>query len=156
MRAGQHAQCAVQFVGVVEMDPDGEHLLEKFDRGLDVGHAVLDAPWAKAGDFDAGAKRQRQVLVPRNQPIRAGRSIKLNGADRKRFRRKMRTNQAQQPLRPRQSGDSRKTENATRSSSRDYGCFNFAPVTRFLPKTQFFCNRRKAIPSGETFRDTVL
>src|SRR2546425_9541585 len=95
------------------MEPDGEHLLKKFDGRLNVGHAVLDAPWAKAGDHDAGAKRQRQILVPRNQPVCVGRFVEVNGADGKRFGRKMRANQAQEPRRPGQSGDSKKTENAT-------------------------------------------
>ena len=64
MRAGQDAQSAVRLVGVVKVEPNGEHLLEKFDGSLDVGNAVLCAPRAEAGHLRPSAKRQGQILMP--------------------------------------------------------------------------------------------
>lgn len=67
------------------MESDGEHLLEKIDGRLDVRNAILRAPRAEAGHLGAGAQRQRQILVPRNQPICVGRLVEVDGADRMNF-----------------------------------------------------------------------
>jgi hypothetical protein len=71
MRSGQDAQCTIRLVGVVEVKPDSEHLLEEFDWRLDVRNTILRAPRPKPRMLGANAKRQRQILMPRNQPVRA-------------------------------------------------------------------------------------
>ena len=106
MRAGQDAQSTVGLIGVVKVEPDGQHLPEKFDGRLNVGNAILRAPRPEAWNLGAGAKSQRQILVPRNQPIRFGRLVEVDGADWKRFRWKMLANEIEKPWRTRQPGDS--------------------------------------------------
>jgi len=54
----------------IEVKPHGEHLLEQRHGRLDVRNTVLGASRPESGHFGNGAKRQRQILVPRNQPIR--------------------------------------------------------------------------------------
>src|SRR5438552_3180924 len=99
MRARQDAQSTVGLIGVVEVEPHAEHLLEKCNGRLDVRNAVLCAPRTETGYLGSGANRQRQILVPRNQPIRVGRLVEVKGANWKRLRRKIQTNEVQGPSR---------------------------------------------------------
>lgn len=63
MRTGQDPQRAVGLIGIVEVEPHSEHLLEKFDGRLDVRNAILDTPRAEAGHLGTGAKCQCQILM---------------------------------------------------------------------------------------------
>lgn len=85
MRPGQDAQGAIRFVGVVEVKPHGEHLLEEIDRRLDMRNTMLRAPLPEAGKLGAGAKGQRQILMPRNEPVRFRAFIEVDSANWKRF-----------------------------------------------------------------------
>jgi hypothetical protein len=64
MRAGQNPQSSVGFIGVIEVQPNGEHLLEEFDGRLDVKNTPFGAPRAKARNLGTGANGQHQILVP--------------------------------------------------------------------------------------------
>ena len=110
MRAGQYAQSTVGRVGVIEVKPNGKHLLEEFDGRLNVSNAILCAPRAEAGNLGAGAKRQRQILVPRNQPIRVGGFVEVDGAHWKRLGWQVRTNEVEKPGRTSQPGHSGQSE----------------------------------------------
>jgi len=105
MRAGQDAQGTIGIIGGIEVESNGEHLLEKLDRRLDVRNAVLDAPRAETGNLGAGAERQRQILMPRNQPIGIRGLVEVNGTNRKRLGRHMRTNEIEKLWRTSQLGD---------------------------------------------------
>ena len=81
VRPRQHAQSAVGFIRIVEVKPHDQHLFEKFNGRLNMRDALFDAPRAKAGNMGALAKRQRQVLVPRHQPVAFRIFIEINAAD---------------------------------------------------------------------------
>lgn len=110
VRAGQHTERAVGIVGIIEMKAHGKHLLEQFDGRLDVGNAILGAPRPEAGQIDTGAKGERQVLMPRDQPVGFGRFVEVNGADGERFERKMRAHEIEKMRRAGQSGHDRNGE----------------------------------------------
>jgi hypothetical protein len=57
MRAGQDTQSSIGRVSVIEVEPDGQHLLEKFNGRLNVRNPLLRAPRAETGHRGAGAMR---------------------------------------------------------------------------------------------------
>ena len=67
--------------GVVEMDADGGHLLEEFDRGLDVRGAVFEGPGGVVGEFFFFLDRDGEVLVPGDGPVLIGGFIKEDASD---------------------------------------------------------------------------
>ena len=72
MRTGQNLQGSVRSVGVIEVKPHGEHPLEQLDGRLGVRNAFFRAPRAEAENLHPFAERQRQILVPWDQPVRPG------------------------------------------------------------------------------------
>lgn len=72
VRARKHAQSSVRSIGIVEMEPDGEHVLKEVHWRLHMGQAVLGAPGAEPNALDTGAHGDRKILVPRNKPVDAG------------------------------------------------------------------------------------
>jgi len=97
MRTRQDTQGSVGCIGVVEVQSDGEHLLEESGGWLNVGNAILRAPRTEASHLGPGTECQRQILVPRNQPIRIRGLVEVDGADGEGFSRQMSANEVEKP-----------------------------------------------------------
>lgn len=67
----------------IEMQPNGEHILEDIARWLHVRDAGLLSPWAVASHVNASLSRDRQILMPDHLPVRVGSFVEEQGADRK-------------------------------------------------------------------------
>ena len=117
MRTGQHTQSSVALISVVQMESNSEHSLEKFSRWLDVRNAVFCAPRAKSGHLGKSSKRQRQILVPRNQPIYFGRLVEVDSPNWKRLGLEMRANEIQKQRRTCQLDNSRHVEKTASAGS---------------------------------------
>jgi hypothetical protein len=68
--SGQYAERAAGFTGIVEMQADGEHLLEVLERWLNMRHAVFEAPGTEAGCVALFSHGDGQILMPGYEPIR--------------------------------------------------------------------------------------
>lgn len=80
MSAREDAQGAVVGSAVVEVETDGQHLLEDLHGGLDVDDALFFRPGPPALDVDALLDGQAQVLVPGDFPVTVRGLVKEDGA----------------------------------------------------------------------------
>src|SRR5438045_2454802 len=96
MSAWQHSQSAIGLVAIVEVQANRQHQFEEFDGRLNMGHSLFDAPWAETGNMNLGVARQRQVLMPRHQPIGIRGLVKINGSDWAWLKWQLRTNNAKE------------------------------------------------------------
>ena len=92
------------------MNSRREHLLQQLHRRLNVRNARLHTPWPKAGHIDPFPHCQRQILVPRHEPIRICRLVEVNRSHRSRHVAHVRTNQLEQLFRHSQPGYCRHIE----------------------------------------------
>ena len=60
---------------IVETDAEGNHLLERPGWRMRIEHAGLHRPWSPLGMLDTLPQRQRGVLMPGHQPVRARRFV---------------------------------------------------------------------------------
>jgi hypothetical protein len=100
----------IVLVAIVKVKTDRDHLIQNFDRWLDVLHTTLDAPGSKARQFCPGAHRYRKVLVARHPPVGFAGFVKEDRTDGPRLARHMRTRQIQKTRGGRQRRDRRHSE----------------------------------------------
>ena len=98
MGAGQHAQGPVSLVGVIEVNADGQHLLEHRDGWLDVGDVLFHAPRAESGDVCAGAERDGEILMSGDEPVRIRGFVEVGRANGEWPGRKMRADHPEDVL----------------------------------------------------------
>lgn len=88
MRAGQDSQSSVVRVGIVKVQAHSEHLIQQLHRWLHMRHALLHTPWPESWHLGFFFESQRQVLMPRNEPVGLRAFVKIdaaygNGSERK-------------------------------------------------------------------------
>lgn len=71
MRAGNHANRAVFFFTIVQVNADGEHLLENRRRRPDMDDTGFARPGSPALDVEFLANRNHTVLMPADHPVRS-------------------------------------------------------------------------------------
>jgi len=57
-------QGPIGFVAIIEMQTNGQHLLQEFYRWLDMRDSIFRAPGSKTGYVDASEKSEGQILMP--------------------------------------------------------------------------------------------
>jgi len=98
MGHGKYLKGAVRGVRRIQMDSNGQHLLQDPGRRLNMGNSVFPAPGTESREFNVLADRNRDVLVPGDQPVRLGGFVKIQSADGSGFAGQMRSNQSQYRL----------------------------------------------------------
>jgi hypothetical protein len=117
--AREHAERAVVFIAVVQVQPDRDHPLQDFDRRLNVRHAILNALGTEPLHIRLGAHGDGQVLVPGHWPVGVGRLGEEDCPHRPRFSRDQRMNQLRQASRAGQIGNARHREQAATTGTRN-------------------------------------
>ena len=80
--AGKYAQWAICLAAIIEVQTKRQHLLQNFDRRLDVLDAGLHRPGSVSRNIDSFSDRDRPVLMPCHFPIRTWSLVEKNAADR--------------------------------------------------------------------------
>jgi hypothetical protein len=89
------------------MQPNGEHLPEQFNGRLNVRHTIFYAPRSEAGHLYPRMDSERQILVPRSKPVRAGCFIEVSGPEDTRLIGQVRPDEGDKSRRGSQFRDSR-------------------------------------------------
>jgi len=69
MGAGEDAQGSVLGGAVIEMESEGEHLIEQRGGWLNVDDAFFDRPAGEARDFSSFLDADAEVLMPGDAPV---------------------------------------------------------------------------------------
>src|SRR5258706_9963183 len=69
MCAGKDAQWAVRGTRFVQVDAEGDDLIESLGGRMCIKDSRLGGPWSPARNLPASSNRERRVLVPDNQPV---------------------------------------------------------------------------------------
>ena len=81
VRSGGDEQRGIVGIDRIEMDAQGEHVVEQRLRRGDMLDARLDRPGTKAGRVDTLAHRDGAVLMPTQCPVGGGALVEQDGAD---------------------------------------------------------------------------
>ena len=130
MRTGDYPQGAVSLVGVIQVNPYREHPLEHRRRRLHVRYALLHGPSLEIRRLDPLADGDRQVLMPRHQPVRLGRLVEPDRPHRPRRAVSVATHEFKQLLRRRKSrhGGNRQHVSPARNVDGADGVQQFTPL----------------------------
>jgi hypothetical protein len=69
VRTRQHAKSSVYFATRIQMDANRQHRFQNRGRRLNVRHTALHRPRTVAVNIHPPAHRDRQILMPRYQPV---------------------------------------------------------------------------------------
>jgi hypothetical protein len=86
VRAGNNTKCAVFLPALVEMKPNGKHILQKGRWRLNVKHIRLDCPRSEALCFNPFLHRDGHVLMPWHFPVRFRDFVEKNATNGERTR----------------------------------------------------------------------
>src|SRR5690606_2621836 len=73
---------AISDRGRIEMDSDGNHLLQQGRRSLHMGDAFLDGPWTKPLQLGSSLHSDSEILMPENWPVLLPCFVKKDATDR--------------------------------------------------------------------------
>lgn len=76
MGSGQNTQCPVRFIAIVQVDTNREDSLQDCRWWLDMTNAGFRRPRSVTWEVDSSGNTNRQILVPRNQPVCSGSLVK--------------------------------------------------------------------------------
>lgn len=71
-------QWAITRTALIQVQPQGKHLLEHLNGRLNMRDPVLNGPCGEASDLDFLLNGDREILMPGNLPIRFRRLVKEN------------------------------------------------------------------------------
>src|SRR5205807_6159207 len=81
MCARKHAKSSVRLAAVVQMNPNRKHSFQNRGRWLYMPNAGLPAPGTVSGNIQPRLNANRQVLMPGDEPVGAGRLVEQYGPD---------------------------------------------------------------------------
>ncbi|MDB6149647.1 MAG: hypothetical protein JWQ44_1095 [Chthoniobacter sp.] len=119
MRSRQNSERTVGRVGVIEVKPDREHLLQQLHGRLHMRNPLLYGPRSEARHIRPSADGQSQILMPRDEPVCFRRLVKIDGANWSWFSGKMRTHETKESRRARDGCDRKICQQAAASRTRD-------------------------------------
>lgn len=93
MRAGQYSQGTVACIGIIQVQPHGQHLLQQLHRWLYMRHTFLHTPGPKSSHLDLLFESKCQILVPCHKPVGFRTFVKVDAANRNGAKGKIRTHQ---------------------------------------------------------------
>jgi hypothetical protein len=80
-----YAQRAVRFVARIQVNAHREHTVEHRNRRLHMPLASFNRPWSVAGHIAFFGDTDRQILMPRHQPIGIGSLVEQKASYRERI-----------------------------------------------------------------------
>jgi hypothetical protein len=117
MRSGYYPERTVGRIAIIEMQPNGDHLRQQGHGRLHMGNPILHAPRTEARCLDLAGHSDRQILMPRHEPVGGGSLIEKDGPNRIRVWAEIGCDQRHHWFRVRESMHPRYGEKPARTST---------------------------------------